>query len=82
MEGIDPEYRKNNIPILLEINFLVEAKYDNTVELTMIKDCSEIFNHSLYIGNNEICRIKSGWKQLYSGDKACLVSSRANILFL
>ena len=64
MEGIDPVYKKKHIPFRLEINFLSEAKYDHIVELSMKKAISENFDHSLYIANNEICRIKTGWKQL------------------
>jgi len=64
MEGIDPEYKKTHMPFTLEINFLSEAKYDNIVELSMRKDSSENFIHSLYIANNEICRIESEWKPI------------------
>jgi len=64
MEGIDPEYKKKHIPFKLEINFLSEVKYNYIVELSMRKDSSENFDHSLYIDNNEICRIKSGWKTI------------------
>jgi len=63
MEGIDPEYRKNNIPFLLEINFLAEAKYGDKVGLSMEKGSSDDFMHYLFIEKNEICRIKSGWRK-------------------
>jgi acyl-ACP thioesterase len=70
MEGIDPDYRINYIPFLLEINFLSEAKYGNQVELsmekdTMEKDTMEMFSHSLFIDNKEICRIQSVWKTMW-----------------
>lgn len=64
MEGIDPDYRKNNIPFSLEINFLSEAKYSNEVSLTMEKGSSESFLHALFINTTEICRIKSIWKAM------------------
>lgn len=64
MEGIDPDYRKNNIPYLLEINFLSEAKYSDKVGLSMEKGQSDDFKHALFIDNNEICRIKSVWKSM------------------
>jgi hypothetical protein len=63
MEGVDPEYRKNHIPFLLEINFLSEAKYSDIVDLSMEKISSGDFLHSLFIDKTEICRIKSVWKQ-------------------
>lgn len=62
MEGIDPGYRKNNIPFLLEINFLAEAKYSNIVDLSMEEKSTGEFLHSLFIEKTEICRIKSVWK--------------------
>jgi len=64
MEGIDPEYKKGHMPFTLEINFLAEAKYSDLVDLSMEKRSSENFLHSLYIANNEICRIKSVWKSI------------------
>ena len=64
MEGIDPEYRKTHIPFLLEINFLSEAKYSDTVDLSMEEKSSEDFLHTLFIDNNEICRIISTWKTI------------------
>ena len=63
MEGIDPDYRKNNIPFLLEINFLSEAKYSDEVDLSMEKRSSGDFLHSLFIDDTEICRIQSVWKE-------------------
>jgi len=64
MEGIDPDYREKNIPYLLEINFLAEAKYSDNVDLSMEERSSKDFLHALYIDNTEICRIKSFWKAL------------------
>ncbi len=64
MEGIEPEYRKNNIPYLLEMNFLSEAKYGDIVGLSMGKAQSEDFKHALFIDNTEICRIQSVWKAM------------------
>ena len=64
MEGIDPDFRKNNIPLALEINFLAEAKYDDKVELSMKNNQSEGFLHTLFIDDTEICRIRSVWKAL------------------
>ena len=62
MEGIDPDYRKAHIPFSLEINFLSEAKYSNMVELSMGKDHPGDFQHTLFIDNTEICRIRSDWR--------------------
>ena len=64
MEGIDPEYKRSHIPFALEINFLAEAKYGDLVNLSMEERLSEIFLHSLYIANKEICRIESIWKKI------------------
>jgi hypothetical protein len=64
MEGVDPDYRKNNIPFLLEINFLNEAKYGDEVGLSMEKRSSGDFLHALFIDDTEICRIMSVWKAL------------------
>lgn len=64
MEGIDPGYKKNNSPFLLEINFLSEVKYADNVRLSMGKGQSEDFMHTLLIDNTEICRIKSTWKKI------------------
>lgn len=62
MEGIEPGYRKSHIPYSLEINFLSEAKYSDIVDLSMEKNSSKDFLHSLFIKNSEICRVRSIWK--------------------
>ena len=64
MEGVDPDYRKNNIPFLLEINFLYEAKYGDEAGLSMEKRSSGDFLHTLFIDDTEICRIRSVWKAM------------------
>ncbi len=64
MEGVDPDYRKINIPFSLEINFLSEAKYGDEVNLSMKQVSSGDFLHSLMIDNTEICKTRSAWKTL------------------
>lgn len=61
MEGIDHNYRRTNIPVSLEINFLSEAKYGDTVELSKEDIGAGQFMHSLLNGNTEICRAKTIW---------------------
>ncbi len=64
MEGIDPEYKEDHIPVSLEINFLSEVTYGDTVDLSLEVVSESEYIHSISSANSEVCRVKTGWERL------------------
>ena len=60
------DFMLNNVPLSVEINYLAESHYDDTISILISeeKDSGKIFNHSIVrtSDNTELCRLKIKWK--------------------
>jgi medium-chain acyl-[acyl-carrier-protein] hydrolase len=60
----EPEFLMNNVPQSAEINYLAESLFDQEIIIRMSEDNGGIHNHSVLrvSDNQELCRIRIGWK--------------------
>jgi len=61
MEGIDPEYKSDRRIESVDINFLSEVKYGDTVSLSMAPAGGERFVHIIKNETDDVCRMETRW---------------------
>jgi medium-chain acyl-[acyl-carrier-protein] hydrolase len=65
-DSYDPEFRMNNFPSSVEVNYLAESKWDEEISLRTNPDekNGSLYNHSVIrtVDNTELCRVRIGWK--------------------
>jgi len=64
------DFMLQNVPLSVEINYLSESRFDDTVEI--LTSCSEndagLFSHSVVrpADSSELCRVRIHWKKILS----------------
>jgi acyl-ACP thioesterase len=65
-DNYDPEFRINNLPSSVEVNYLFESKWDEEifVRTSTEENNGSHYNHSVVrcVDNTELCRVRIGWK--------------------